>query len=126
MLNATIFPSCSLEWGLKVKRGKRLLLCQKGKKTNNNNNNNNILLLCSTVRERNSGQEQQVERKKTYLHLLSSGLYCNSRDVVPGRRSRQWHKCHTQLCGHHLSSLWGWCPTLRRLRWAIPFPLQWV
>lgn len=32
----------------------------------------------------------------------------------------------TQLCGHHLSSLWGWYPTLRRLRWAVPFPLQWV
>lgn len=49
------------------------------------------------MRERNSGQEQQGERKKTYLHLLSSGLYFNSKDVLPGRQSRQQHKCHTAL-----------------------------
>lgn len=80
-------PTCSLECGLKVNRG------------NNNNNNNKtyIILFCSAVRERNSGQEQQVERKKTCLRLLSSGCYFNSRDGLPGRQPRQQLKCHMQL-----------------------------
>jgi hypothetical protein len=86
--------------GPESQQQKLFLLCQKGKQQQQT-----YLLFCSVMRERNSGQEQQVERKKTYLHLLSSGHYFNSRDVLPGRQSRQQHKCRMQLAGiiqaHH-------------------------
>lgn len=81
-----------------------LLLCQKKNKTKPKT----LLsfLFCSEIRNRETGQKQQVEKKENTF--ISLGLYFNSRHVQPERQSRQQTMCHIQLCWYHPWSLWRW------------------